>query len=95
MLGLGADDGRVTLGPLIRVTRGLDRIACSLKPREESRDGAPRGERARKRAVRVFDRIGPWRAPRPKRAAAVTPQRVARLVMRMRLSALRPLAGGR
>ena len=52
MLGLGADDGRVTPGPLVRVTRGLDRIACSLKPREESRGGAPRGERARKRAVR-------------------------------------------
>jgi len=47
VLGLGVSDDRVTPAPPAGVTRGLDRIACSLKPREESRDGAPRGERAR------------------------------------------------
>jgi hypothetical protein len=57
VLGLGADDGRVTPAPLVRVTRGLDRIACSLKAaRGKPRRSAERRARP-KRAVRVTGSI--------------------------------------
>src|ERR1051326_3805124 len=87
VLGLGANDDRVTPAPPVRVTRGLDRIACSLKPREESRDGAPRGERAR----------SAWRRQRRDCVARAAPEACGggnagargADVMRMPLSALR------
>ena len=87
VLGLGASDGWVTPNPLVRVTRGLDRIACSLKPREERRDGAPRGERARS-ALRRQRRNCVARAA-PGASAGGNICRCGAVVMRRRLSALR------
>src|SRR5579871_211413 len=73
--------------PLIRATRGLDRIACSLKPREESRGGAPRGEHARS-ALRRQRRKSVARAA-PGACAGGNAYACGAVVMRMRLSALR------
>jgi hypothetical protein len=61
VLGLGANDDRVTPGPLARVTRGLDRIACSLKAaRGKPRWSAER--RARPKRVAAVTSQGVARA---------------------------------